>query len=205
VTTFDEEFERALPADIRAELEGTHLRPAPPTYRTSTFTPTFTPPPPVTLRPPPPVSAPQPVTPPPIPPYVSKPAQNTPGRTGAGWWLLALVAGIAVLASHLPPKPQPQFQGIPRQSWTETRRALPAVPRALPAGTVVVSADPARAWQAMRLPDGQIVPTCYQGRLESTARLPFEGRFIGEEWVVGSTPWIWALRPGASFASWVDP
>jgi hypothetical protein len=55
------------------------------------------------------------------------------------------------------------------------------------------------------MPNGQIVQVSYQGALPSTAALPPQGRFFGEEWFVGNTPWIWMLRPGAITPSWVDP
>jgi len=55
------------------------------------------------------------------------------------------------------------------------------------------------------MPDGSIVWAVYQGELPSSAALPAQGRFIGEEWSTGSTAWIWMTPAGASFPSWVDP
>jgi hypothetical protein len=55
------------------------------------------------------------------------------------------------------------------------------------------------------MPDGTIVSASYQGELPSSASLPSQGRFIGEEWSTGDTSWIWMTPAGASFPSWVDP
>jgi hypothetical protein len=44
-----------------------------------------------------------------------------------------------------------------------------------------------------------------QGELPSSAALPPQGRFIGEEWSTGSTSWVWMQPAGASLPSWVDP
>jgi len=55
------------------------------------------------------------------------------------------------------------------------------------------------------MPDGTIVEARYQGELPSSAALPPQGRFIGEEWSTGNTSWIWMTPAGAAFPSWVDP
>jgi hypothetical protein len=85
--------------------------------------------------------------------------------------------------------------------WVEVRRALPAVPRALPAVTSAMSTQ----WQTIKFPDGTLAEAAYQGELPSSSSLPSQGRFIGEEWSTGSTSWIWMTPAGASFPSWVDP
>ena len=41
------------------------------------------------------------------------------------------------------------------------------------------------------MPDGTIMEARYQGELPSSAALPPQGRFIGEEWSTGNTSWIW--------------
>jgi hypothetical protein len=53
--------------------------------------------------------------------------------------------------------------------------------------------------------DGTTVQVCYQGELPSSAALPRQGRFIGEEWSTGNTSWIWMTPAGVNFPSWVDP
>jgi hypothetical protein len=55
------------------------------------------------------------------------------------------------------------------------------------------------------MPDGTIVSASYQGELPSSAALPSQGRFIGEEYSTGDTSWIWMQPAGAAFPSWVDP
>ena len=89
----------------------------------------------------------------------------------------------------------------------EVRKALPAVPRALPvtSSASLVSDSQIGQWQPVRLLDGTIMQVCYQGELPSSAALPLHGRFIGEEWTSGNTSWIWMTPVGASFPSWVDP
>jgi hypothetical protein len=89
----------------------------------------------------------------------------------------------------------------------EVRRALPAVPRALPvtAPENPPIPTPYAESQPIRMPDGTIVQARYQGELPSSAALPPQGRFIGEEWSTGHTSWIWMTPAGANFPSWVDP
>jgi hypothetical protein len=56
------------------------------------------------------------------------------------------------------------------------------------------------------MPDGSIVPVNYQGELPSSAALPSQGRFIGEEWSTSTgLTWIWLKPAGVNFASWIDP
>src|SRR6516162_3856893 len=84
---------------------------------------------------------------------------------------------------------------------------LPTVPRALPVtSSVSLVSDPQIGqWQPVRLLDGTTVQVCYQGELPSSAALPHQGRFIGEEWSTGNTSWIWMTPAGASFPSRIDP
>ena len=86
----------------------------------------------------------------------------------------------------------------------EVRKALPTVLRALPVN-FVPSAVPNIGWQSIRMPDGSVIPVHYQGELPSSAALPLQGHFIGEEYSTGNTSWIWMTPVGASFPSWVDP
>ena len=64
-------------------------------------------------------------------------------------------------------------------------------------------------WHAVTLLDGSVVEACYQGNLSSSADLPNQGHFLGEEWSTGTwqnaSDWIWLKPVGSSFASWVDP
>jgi hypothetical protein len=55
------------------------------------------------------------------------------------------------------------------------------------------------------MPDGTIVNVSYQGELSSSAALPPQGRFVGEQYSTGTTSWVWMTPAGASFPSWVDP
>jgi hypothetical protein len=86
----------------------------------------------------------------------------------------------------------------------EVRKALPAVPRALPV-TAPVSTVSNAEWQPVKMPDGTIMEARYQGELPSSAALPPQGRFIGEEWSTGNTSWIWMTPTGVNFPSWIDP
>jgi hypothetical protein len=211
----NESFDGQLPAQARIELEEfpappqVFLRPHPQTSRRCEVPPVL--PPEVFLRPPPPVS-------PPRPPVIPAPSQSmreaAPPRGAGIWWLLAALLGFPVLIGLLPH--ERSSQGTQTDSrWVEVRRALPIasdsveVRRALPAQTPQRSslsspfAD--TQWQAMRMPDDTIVSVSYQGDLPSSAALPAQGRFIGEEYSTGDTRWIWMTRAGAAFPSWVDP
>jgi hypothetical protein len=88
--------------------------------------------------------------------------------------------------------------------WLEVRRALPAAPRALPL-TSAVSTSSNEGWSSIRMPTGEIVPVHYEGELASSASLPSQGAYIGQEFSTGKTSWIWMTWAGASFPSWVDP
>ena len=160
----------------------------------------------VVFRPPPPAGA-------------GKPAQSMSRRSGTGIWLLL---GFLVLIGLLPhaistlraPSNVSVYGTQPGSQPVEVRRALPppwevrralrVVPRALAVSSAVSTVSNAQ-WQPVRLPGGTIVQVCYQGELPSSAALPAQGRFIGEEWSTGSTSWIWMTPTGASFPSWVDP
>jgi hypothetical protein len=212
VPLFDDQFERGLPPEIRAELAASPRSINRPPVRI-----------PETeaeieqalewlksqgyLRPtspaPPPVPAPQPIA----IPTASKPAQDAP-RHGTGiWLLLAALIGLPLLLARLSDNTQPQGRPVEvRRALpvVEVRKALPAVPRALPV-TSAVSTVSNVEWQPIRMPDGSIVNARYQGELPSSAALPPQGRFIGEEWSTGNTSWIWMRPAGANFPSWVDP
>jgi hypothetical protein len=182
---FDEHFERRLPPEILALLEGEspprtyplrevaspYLRPAPP------------PRPEVVLAPPPPVT-----------PPAAKPVQRD-SRSGSGLWLLlAFLLGFFVLVG-LQPK---QFQfGTP--PMVEVRRALPMVPRALP-----LTDSASGQWQSVRFSNGTTMQVYNRGWLAGTACLPPSGRFVGDAYIIGNHYWIWQ-QPAAAPASWVDP
>jgi hypothetical protein len=158
------------------------------------------------------------------PPPPSRKVVHTPPASAKREWRGALIIGtIAIVAllyavSHqrapslpaLPtesrsvpvPVPAPSSVEVRRALSVEVRRALPAVPRALPVTSAV---SPVANWQQIRFLDGTTVWASYQGELSSSAALPPQGRFIGEEWSTGNTSWIWMTPPGASFPSWVDP
>jgi hypothetical protein len=44
-----------------------------------------------------------------------------------------------------------------------------------------------------------------KGLAASEAMLPMSGNRIGDTFVVGRTPWIWLVAPGAGRPTWVDP
>jgi len=200
----DEQFERELPPEIRAELNGNlprsknrrPIRPAIPT--------------------PPPAGE---ATVPPI----AKPVQRESRPHGGSWiwWLLASV-GVVFLLARLSDNRQPRTsnstpvevrQVLPpavevRRALpvVEVRRALPAIEvrRALPVNSVP-SAVPNIGWQSIKMPDGSVIPVHYEGELPSSAALPLQGHFIGEEYSTGNTSWVWMTPAGTNVASWVDP
>ena len=45
----------------------------------------------------------------------------------------------------------------------------------------------------------------YKGRLAAEWMVPQESNSIGDTWVVGETPWVWLVAPGAAQADWIDP
>ena len=165
-------FDCQLPAEARAEL--LEEIPPPKTYRREI--PTYRP-----LEPPPPV----------LPPSVTpraRPAQSESSSGSGIWLLLAVLLGLPILLAMLSQAvssgTQPQSRSVEvRRALpvVEVRRALPAVPRALPVTSAVSTVSNA-GWQSVRMPDGTIVQVCYQGELPSSAALPNQRRFIGEEW-----------------------
>ena len=208
-----EEFERELPPEIRAELEATpqsinrppvripeteaEIEQAVQWLKSQGYLRSAVPAPP-------PVPAPQPIA----IPTTSKPAQDAPRCSGTGmWWLLAALIGLPLLLARLSDNTQPQGRPVEvRRALpaVEVRKALPAVPRALPVTSAVSNVSNAE-WQPIKMPDGSIVNVRYQGELPSSAALPPQGRFIGEEYSTGNTSWIWMTPAGATFPSWVDP
>jgi len=86
----------------------------------------------------------------------------------------------------------------------EVRRALPTALRALPVNSAQ-SIVPTVGWQSIRMPDGSIIPVHYEGELNSSAALPLQGHFVGEEYSTGNTSWVWTQPAGTNVASWVDP
>jgi hypothetical protein len=165
----------------------------------------------VFLRPPPPVSVPrqavtvppQPVLPlpPSVTPPVVRPAPSESRGSNGGWWLLAILIGLPLLLSRL------GHDGAQPQSRpTEVRRALPAVEvrKALPV-TSVASSIPQWGWQSIRMPDGEVVNVHYDGALSSSASLPGQGTYIGQEFSVGLTSWVWMVARGTNFPAWIDP
>ena len=189
------EIPRNSIAELRAQIEesppqGFYLRPAPPNYRS------VRPPPPreMIYRQSPPVSPPP--LPPVTPPVAARTCESAPRRgSGICWWLLGFPVIVGLLSQ--PPSTQSGSR------WVEVR-ALPVIPGALPVDsqTSAVSNAP---WQSVRMPDGTIVQPSLQGELPSSASLPPQGRFIGEEYSTGTTSWIWMTPAGASFPSWADP
>jgi hypothetical protein len=56
----------------------------------------------------------------------------------------------------------------------------------------------------IQMPYGEIVNATLRGFLEQENQLPRVGR-VGDMYIVGETPWIWLVAPGAAAATWVDP
>ena len=56
----------------------------------------------------------------------------------------------------------------------------------------------------IKMPDGEIVPVHYEGELGSSAILPLQGSYIGQDFSVGTTRWIWfdATGNGLSVAAY---
>jgi hypothetical protein len=201
---FDEQFESQLPPEVRVELETAtspvnrcekEIQQALSWLKTQGFLQEPTPPAP----PPQVLIRPAPVSPP------AKPAESTSRRGTGIWRLLATLIGLPLLLARVADKTPPQSRPLEvRRALpaVEVRRALPAVPRALP---VSAPALLNAGWQSIRMPDGSSVQAFYQGQLPSSAALPAQGQFIGEEYLAGTTRWIWLQPAGASFPSWVDP
>jgi hypothetical protein len=155
----------------------------------------------VYLRPPPPVTAPrQTVTlPPSVTPPVARSAPSEPRGGNGGWWALAILVMVTGLLSLFS-----GHQGASRP--VGVRRALPAVEvrKALPV-TSAASTIPQWGWQSIRMPDGEIVNVHYDGALASSAWLPGQGTYIGQEYSVGPTSWVWMVARGTNFPAWIDP
>jgi hypothetical protein len=109
-----------------------------------------------------------------------------------------LLAGFLILVVSQPKQWQP---GAP--PMVEVRRALPAVPRALPVTAAV--ADPQIGqWHAVTFSNGASMQIYDRGWLASTALLPARGGFVGDAYVVNHHYWIWQ-QPANGPASWIDP
>jgi hypothetical protein len=191
--SFDDQFDCQLPEEARAELvkQAQGKKPPPPPSRK------------VVYRPPP-------------------PAKRSIGTAIIG--TIAIVALLYAVSRPSSPMVPAESRSVPAPSLpasvevrralpvevrqalpVEVRRALPAVPRALLVSRLRENVPTPAESQWLRMPDGTTVEARYQGELSSSAALPPQGRFIGEEWSTGNTSWIWMTPDGASFPSWVDP
>jgi hypothetical protein len=183
--TFDDQFDCQLPEEARSELLGEIPPPNP--YRSREI-PAYEPAPP--------------------------PARRLRGAT-------AVIGAITVAALFLyamshtsgpsSPTAPPEIQSVPSQPVevrralpVKVRRALPTVLRALPVNSAQ-STVPTVGWQSIRMPDGSFIPVHYEGELPSSAALPLQGHFIGEEYSTGNTSWVWTQPAGTNVPSWVDP
>jgi hypothetical protein len=205
--SFDDQFESELPPEIRAELEAPvripeteqeieaamawlksrgYLPSESVPSSSGELSPPVSPPPLVTLE-------------------ATWPAPQRESRDTGIWWLLAVLIGLPVLLAMLGQAGSRAAATQPPTPWVEVRRALPAIPHALPSTVAPVAAQ----WQSIRMPDGTIVSASFQGWLPSSADLPNAGHFLGEEFATGTvanpTAWIWMTRAGALSPSWVDP
>jgi hypothetical protein len=45
----------------------------------------------------------------------------------------------------------------------------------------------------------------YHGELPTIGDLPTRGNRLGDMYLVGQTPWLWIVAPGAARPTWVDP
>ena len=196
----DAQFERRLPPEILAELEG---KPRPQTYRLRETVPSYLrPPPPRAPRAAPPClpqtvasspSAPlQTREPPPVPPIVARPTRSASRPGARPWlWIVAMLLAIPVLNALLPH----------RAPMVEVRRALPVALRALPVTVEmpVISGE----WRSLGFSDGSTMQIHYGGQLLTTAQLPAQGH-IGDAYTIGDHYWIWQ-HPTGQPASWIDP
>ena len=55
------------------------------------------------------------------------------------------------------------------------------------------------------LPSSLKVSGRLRGWVASGDMLPQSGNAIGDTWVVGGTPYVWMVAPGAAQADWIDP
>jgi len=56
------------------------------------------------------------------------------------------------------------------------------------------------------MPYGERILSTYRGELPSTDMLPYDGWVrLGDIWMVGSVPWVWAQPPWALRPDWIDP
>jgi hypothetical protein len=230
---YEEQFERQLPPEVRAELEARlpaisrppvripetekEIQEAIVWLKSRGYLP------------------PSPVQPPPAPSSVqnTRAPANNGGLAALVWTLiigciLAPIVLIGMLASlnnshpsteNRPaavPSRQPAYahpREVRRALPVDVRRALPAVRRAELVSTPTLFDSPSEPqrgdWHSVTLLDGTTVQACYQGNLASSGNLPSQGHFLGEEWSTGTGPnatdWIWLQPAGAHFASWVDP
>jgi hypothetical protein len=224
---YDQQFESELPAEIRRELE----EPPPPVSRYPVRPPEteeeiqaaiawlrsrgYLPPPTV-----------------PVPSQVQGPKPVPPERSSRGGWgliwmiiggffLWALLhnsgsqpsASSAASGTVINPLriPAPQLR---QATAVDIRRAVPVIPRAesvsVPVASPLNSHVNVGDWHSVTLLDGRTtVSARFEGWLVSSADLPNQGHFLGEEFATGSGPhantWIWLQPAGAQFASWVDP
>jgi hypothetical protein len=230
---YDGQFERQLPPEVRAELETSpspinrwsaripeteeEIQQAIAWLKSQGYLPP---------------TAPEPLQPPPTrPPVVQAPKPAPPERSSrsGGWGIFWMVIGGVFLwallhnqssqplASMAASDSRPAWAPVGQPAYTqarpvdvrralpvvEVRRGLPAVPRALPVTSTNTVSN--AQWQPIRMPDGTIVNVSYQGELPSSAALPPQGHFIGEAYSTGTTSWVWMMRAGANFPSWVDP
>jgi hypothetical protein len=241
---YDDQFERQLPPEVRAELETTlsalnrwprrppeteeEIQAALTWFKAKGF-----------LREP---NPPAPRKAPPISQTPNPPRTKRSRRFGGLIWIVlgeallwALLhyqssadrnAGDTTSASGTASLPARAPSGLPAYTGSrpvdvrralpiDVRRAMPVVPRAEPlnASTRVATALSPEIgvgdWHSVTLLDGTTtVSACFEGWLPSSANLPAQGHFIGEELAVGSGPhpttWIW-MQPAGGVASWVDP
>src|SRR5215469_14948500 len=121
-----------------------------------------------------------------------------------------------------PPSPTPTLQPTPASTpvplspgsadrWkaylaeqqTNAPRAelVKPVPRAellkLPTPRAQLVLSPGKQYTAT-MPYGIEVSATYRGSLGAESMLPQSGNALGDTWIIGQTPWVWVVAPGAA-------
>ena len=122
------------------------------------------------------------------------------------------------ISQSLAPQPAP----TPDPAVNTWRAQLAGHPEQFPYAnaaprTAPVKLPPPKA-QLVRLPEWRVGETrpvtmpynlevlaTLKGRLDAEWMLPTSGNHIGDTWIVGNTPWLWLVAPGATHADWLDP
>ncbi len=136
--------------------------------------------------------------------YQTSTPKATPAATSAAPVLPTPAATAATPAApSAPARPT-----TPVVSRAELVRLPSPPPRArlvrLPAPRMELSPEHLDESHRITMPYGTEVLATLRGFLGTEDQLPRVGH-IGDMYVVGTTPWIWLVAPGAARAAWIDP